>query len=275
MANQSLRVLLLGDLVGKPGVAMAEKWVPLLRKKHTLDAIIINVENAANNGKGVTPKIAELFKELGAFALTTGNHVWAQREIYQYIQDHPFLLRPLNFPSSCPGKGIFIGEVAGQTVAVINVQGRVFMGEDLDCPFKAIDSALTFVQSRTKIIFVDIHAETTSEKAALALYLDGRVTGIVGTHTHVQTADERVLPQGTAFITDLGHAGSLNSCLGSKSSIIIQKFLTQMPHKFEVETTGPFVLSGLIVNVDAATGKAASVERLRIVDDQLSQNLSE
>lgn len=269
MAKMTLRMLFLGDLYGKPGCAMAQKWVPILQKKYALDGVVINVENSANNGKGIIPKTAQMFKELGVFALTTGNHVWAQREIYQYIAENNFLLRPLNFPSTCPGKGIFIGEIAGQTVAIINAQGRVFMGEDLDCPFKAIDSALTYLQSRTKVIFIDFHAETTSEKAALAYYLDGKVSGIFGTHTHVQTADERVLPQGTSFITDLGFSGALNSSLGAKTSIIISKFLTQMPHKFETETTGPFVISGVLVDVDTTTGKSLSIERVRIIDDQL------
>jgi hypothetical protein len=266
----TLKFLFLGDIYGKPGCAMAEKWISQLVAKHAVQAVIVNTENSGNNGKGISPKIAQMFKDLGVFALTTGNHVWAQRDIYQYIGENNFLLRPLNFPSSCPGKGIFIGEVAGHTVAIINAQGRVFMREDLDCPFKAIDSALTYVQTKTKLIFIDFHAEATSEKAALAYYLDGRVSGFFGTHTHVQTADERILPKGTAFMSDLGFSGALNSALGAKSSVIIQKFLTQMPHKFEVETTGPFVMSGLFVTVDTQTGKALSVERLRIIDEQLS-----
>ena len=189
-------------------------------------------------------------------------------------QEVGFLLRPANFPSSCPGKGYALVGVKGYLIGVISVQGRVFMQQNLDCPFKTVESLLCLLSQKTKMIFVDIHAETSSEKQALGFYFDGKVSGVVGTHTHVQTADERILPNGTAYITDLGYCGALNSTLGVKKEAVIQRFLTQMPQKFSVEKSGPFVLHGAIIDVDTITGKAVHIERVRVIDEDVHKQFA-
>lgn len=263
-----LRILFIGDVVGAPGRAVLQKHINRIREQYQIDATIVNGENSAD-GRGITARIMESFKHLKINVVTSGNHIWDKKDIVPYLQAHDDLLRPANFPSACPGVGVKIIDVKGQLIAVINVQGRVFMKEHLDCPFKTVDSILTFLRDKTKTILVDFHAETTAEKAALAYYLDGRISALVGTHTHVQTADERVLPDGTAFITDLGMCGALDSSLGMKLDSIIQHFITQMPVRFTVETEGPVLLNGVWIEVDTTTGKALKIERIRIIDEQL------
>jgi metallophosphoesterase (TIGR00282 family) len=262
----NIKVLFIGDVVGAPGRAMLQKHLNPLREKYKIDATIVNGENAAD-GRGITPRIMESFTHMKIDVVTSGNHIWDKKDIVPYLQTHDDLLRPANFPSECPGVGVKIIQVKGQSIAVINAQGRVFMKEHLDCPFKTIESLLTYLRDKTKIILVDFHAETTAEKAALAYYLDGRISGIVGTHTHVQTSDERVLPGGTAFITDLGMVGALDSSLGMKLDSIIHHFMAQMPVRFTVETKGPILLNGVVMEIDATTGKAISIERIKIIDD--------
>jgi metallophosphoesterase (TIGR00282 family) len=265
---ETVRILFLGDLVGLPGRAMLARHLPELKKKYAIDGVIVNGENAAA-GKGITPKIMRFLRSIGVDVVTTGNHIWQKRDILTYFAQNTDLLRPANFPSSCPGAGITTFVCKGFTVGVMNMQGRVFMRELLACPFKTAESLLTYLKTKTSIILVDMHAETTSEKAALAYYLDGKVSAVVGTHTHVQTADERVLPGGTAFITDLGMSGALNSVLGVKKEAIIQQCINQMPTKYEVEQVGPFFLTGVWLEIDTATGKALSIERVKIVDMNL------
>jgi metallophosphoesterase (TIGR00282 family) len=263
-----LRILIIGDVVGAPGRAMVQKHLNHIREKYQIDATIVNGENAAD-GRGITPRIMESFKHFKIDMVTSGNHIWDKKDIAPYLQAHDDHLRPANFPSACPGVGVKIIDVKGQPIAVINVQGRVFMKEHLDCPFKTVDSILTYLRDKTKTVLVDFHAETTAEKAALAYYLDGRVSAVVGTHTHVQTADERILPHGTAFITDLGMCGALDSSLGMKLDSIIQHFITQMPVRFSVETEGAMLLNGVWVEIDTATGKSLKIERIRIIDNEL------
>lgn len=265
----NLRILIIGDVVGAPGRAVLQKHINRLREQLHIDATIVNGENAAD-GRGITPRIMESFKHMKVDVVTSGNHIWDKKDIVPYLQTNTDLLRPANFPSSCPGFGVKLIDVKGHSVAVINVQGRVFMKEHLDCPFKTVDSILTYLRDKTKTIIVDFHAETTAEKASLAYYLDGRISALVGTHTHVQTADERVLPAGTAFITDLGMCGALDSSLGMKLDSIIQHFITQMPTRFTVETNGPALLNGVWIEVDMQTGKALKIERIRIIDEQIS-----
>lgn len=272
---QTLRVLMLGDIVGEAGRAILQKHLPLIRRDYRIDAVVVNGENSSGNGRGITSRIMHFFKHNHVDVVTTGNHVWAAREIYSYFDQHTDLVRPANFPSGCPGSGVAMFERNGKTIAVINVQGRIFMRENLDCPFRTMDSLLTYIRTKTNLIFVDVHAEATSEKAALAYYLDGRVSAVVGTHTHVQTADEKILPQGTAFISDLGMAGALHSSLGMKKDGIIHGFLTQMPVKFAVETAGPFVMTGVYIEVDTQTGKAVAIERIKIIDNELQLAASE
>lgn len=267
-----LRLIILGDAVGVPGRAMVQKYVPKLKDELGAHGVIVNGENAASDGRGITPRIMHFFKHVGVDVVTSGNHIFAKKDIYPYLTEHKNLLRPLNFPASCPGSGVGIYQIAGHSVGVINVQGRIFMREQVSCPFRAIESALTFLRNKTSIIVVDMHAETTSEKAGIAWYFDGQVSAVWGTHTHVQTADERILPQGTGFISDLGMAGSLNSMIGMRKETILHNMLTQMPVRFEVELNGPYVLSGIVVDIDTTTGKAVHIERIRIIDNDLKIN---
>lgn len=270
MHVKTLRILLLGDLIGAPGRILFQKYVPMLKRELGIDMVVVNGENSASNGKGITSKIVHSLKHAGADIITSGNHIWQQKEIYPYLESTTELLRPDNFPAECPGRGVTTYTLpTGVLVGVINLQGRVFMREHVDCPFKAANSALTYLHHKTPIILVDMHAEATAEKMAMAYYLQGKVSAVVGTHTHVQTADERILPGGTAYITDLGMAGALNSMIGMKKEGIIRNFLTQMPTKHEIDTQGPFVLSGVWIDIETASGKAVHIERIRIIDTEL------
>ncbi len=262
--DKTLRFLFVGDVVGEAGLNVFQKLVPKLKEQYKIDAIIVNGENAAKNGKGLTAKIMEFFKHNGVSVVTSGNHIWQQKEFYSYLNSNDDVIRPANYPPGCPGRGYTFFEVGGRTVAIVNLQGRVFMHENLDCPFRNIDSILPFLQSKTNLIFIDFHAEATSEKEAFGFYLDGRVSGLLGTHTHVQTADNRVLPQGTAFISDLGFCGAQNAILGTEKEIVIGRFLTQMPARFAVEKEAPFVFNGAWVEVDADTGRSIKIERINI-----------
>ncbi|MBN1549530.1 TIGR00282 family metallophosphoesterase [Candidatus Babeliales bacterium] len=270
--KKGLRILFIGDIVGPLGVGIFQKHIDAVKKQCDIDAVVVNGENAATDGRGIVPRIAASLKHNGANVITTGNHVWARREIYQYLSENNDVLRPANFPSGCPGTGVTTITVQGHTVGIMNLQGRVFMNQHVDCPFKAADSLLTYLNSKTKCIFIDFHAETTSEKIGLGHYMDGRVTGVVGTHTHVQTADERILPGGTAFVTDLGMTGALDSMLGMKTSSIMPHLLTQMPNRFMVEDAGPAILSGVWIEFDPMTGKALNIERVLVKDTEFSLN---
>lgn len=267
-----IRILCLGDIVGVPGRALFQKHINRLRQELNIDAVIVNGENCAHDGRGITPKIMNFFKHHKVAVVTSGNHIFQKRDIYHYLTEHKDLLRPINFPASCPGTGVTTFTIGDITVGVINVQGRIFMREFVSCPFRAVESALTFLKSRTNIILVDMHAEATSEKVGIALYFDGQVSAVVGTHTHVQTADERILPGGTAFITDLGMSGALQSMIGMKKEVILHNMLTQMPMKFEVETKGPMILTGALIEIDSATGKATHIERVKVLDTDLHFN---
>lgn len=265
-----LRVLLIGDVVGSTGLAMFQKHIHHIKEKYAIDAIIVNGENSAPTGRGITPRVMKFFKHCGVDVVTSGNHIWAQRDIYSYLSENKDLLRPANFPSDTPGTGITIFNCKDERIAVVNIMGRVFMREHVECPFRTMESLLTYLKHQTSLIFVDVHAETTSEKIGLAHFLDGKVSGVVGTHTHVPTADERILPGGTAFVTDLGMVGALNGMLGMKKGPIIQQFITQMPTRFEVETAAPGTLSGVYIDVDIQSGKALDIKRVRVVDNELS-----
>lgn len=264
-----LRVLFIGDAVGESGRIMFKKHAQSIRKQYKIDALVINGENSSNQGRGITPAITQFFLDNGADVVTSGNHIWYCRDIYSYLDETDKLLRPANFPAGAPGKGVTLINVRDVQIAIINLQGRVFMREHVDDPFRAADSILAYLRDKTNIIFVDMHAEATSEKMGIAFYLAGRVSGLVGTHTHIQTADERVLPGGTAYITDLGMVGALNSMLGMQKEAIMKNFLTQLPVKFSVDTTPPYVLCGAIIDVDSQTGKATAIERIRIVDENI------
>lgn len=263
-----MRILCIGDVVGATGRSILQTHLARIRTQYKIDAVIVNGENSAQ-GRGITPRIAQFYKGLGVNVVTTGNHVWDKKDILPYIAVNKDLLRPANYPSETPGVGVTTFNCKGFVVGVVNLQGRVFMRELVDCPFRSAASILTYLHHKTNIIIVDFHAEATSEKMAIGYYLDGKVSAVVGTHTHIQTADERVLPGGTAYITDLGMVGSLNSMIGMKKEPIIQQFLNQMPIKYVVDTAAPGVLSGVWIEVDTSTGKALKIERVRLIDPEL------
>lgn len=267
--KKTVRVLLLGDVVGKTGRCMFRKHIQSVKEQHEIDFVIVNGENSCNNGRGISSRIVNFFKEHGADVITSGNHIWGQYEIQSYLETHTDLLRPANFPAACPGSGVTVVDCNGIMIGVINVQGRVFMRENTDDPFKSVDSILEDLTSKTNIILIDFHAEATAEKLAMAFYVEGRVSAIVGTHTHIATSDERILPGGTAYVTDLGMAGSLNSMIGMTKESVMPTFLTQMPSRFVVDIKPPVVMSGVWVEIDIETGKAISIERVRVIDEEL------
>ena len=270
---QTLRFLFIGDVIGQPGMAVFQRWIPKLKEKYRIDAVIVNGENAAKNGKGITPKIIDFFKQNGASVITTGNHVWEHKEVYTALSERDDVIRPANYSSGNPGKGYTFFTIQGHTVAVMNLFGRVFVRDPLDCPFRTAESLLTFIRTRTNIIFVDFHAEATSEKKAMGFYLDGKVSGVYGTHTHIQTADDHILPNGTSYITDLGGSGALYSVIGMQKEQVLQKFLLNpFMGKFVVETKGPIVLCGVWVEVDTKTGASISIERVYVVDDTINSS---
>ncbi|MDA5107293.1 MULTISPECIES: TIGR00282 family metallophosphoesterase [Brevibacillus] len=259
-----MKLLFIGDIMGAPGRDIVKAYLPLLKRKYQPTFLVANGENAAH-GRGITEKIAKELFEGGVQAITLGNHAWDNKEIYEFIDSEPRLIRPANFPAGAPGQGItYIKQPEGE-LAVINLQGRSFL-PPLECPFQTADKLVEQARKRTKYIFVDFHAEATSEKQALAWYLDGRVSAVVGTHTHVQTADERVLPQGTGFLCDVGMCGPMNGILGMEREAVIRKFLTQLPVRFEVAGE-PAQLNAVLITLDKATGHAKKLERIRIDDD--------
>lgn len=260
-----VNILFIGDVVSSPGREMVDTYVPKLKEKYRPAITIINGENAAG-GNGITKKIYKRFLEIGAQAVTLGNHTWANRDIYDFIDEEKNIIRPANFPEGVPGRGIVYIKVNEQEIAVINLQGRTFL-TPIDCPFKKADELIEEARKRTPFIFVDFHAEATSEKQAMGWYLDGKVSAVVGTHTHVQTADERILPRGTGFITDVGMTGPYDSILGVEKETIINRFITSLPARFEVDKKGRNQLNGIVFTLDSSTGKTTNVKRIIINDD--------
>ncbi len=256
-----LTVLCVGDVFGEPGRRAVQALLPRLRKQHEADLAVVNVENAAS-GFGVTPQIARTFLDQGVDVMTSGNHIWDRKEIIEYIAKENLLLRPANFPPGTPGTGSIVVKAGPHKVAVLNLMGRVFLPH-LDCPFRKADEEIARLRQETPVVIVDMHTEATSETQAMGWYLDGRVSAVVGTHRHVQTADERVLPQGTAYITDLGMTGPVDSVIGVEPALAIARFLTQMPNKFE-PARGPAALHGAVLRIDPDSGRALGIERLRV-----------
>jgi metallophosphoesterase (TIGR00282 family) len=257
-----MNVLMVGDIFGDSGRAALQKLLPRLRQQHAIDVAVVNIENAAG-GFGVTPQIARTVLEGGGVdVLTSGNHIWDKKEIIPYIAKENLLLRPANFPPGTPGSGFITVKAGPHRVAVLNLMGRVFMNP-IDCPFRKADELVAELRRETPVVLVDMHAEATSEVMALGWYLDGRVSAVVGTHRHVQTSDERILPGGTAYITDLGMTGPVDSVIGVDKDIIIQRFLTQMPIRFE-PAKGPAALRGVVIVVDPDSGRATSIQRLDV-----------
>jgi 2',3'-cyclic-nucleotide 2'-phosphodiesterase len=257
-----MKILFLGDIFGQPGRRIVKETLPALRDELAPDLVLANGENAAA-GFGITPTLVEELLDLGIAVLTSGNHIWDRKEIVPYFSEHADgrLLRPANFPANTPGHGLYVGKTnEGVEYAVMNLQGRVFM-QTIECPFRTADALLEKIPSSVKIRIVDVHAEATSEKLALGWYMDGRVTAVVGTHTHIPTADEMVLPGGTAYITDLGMTGPYDSIIGIEKEAVIRKFLDQMPARFEV-AKGDTRLCGVLIDADAETGHATSIQRI-------------
>jgi len=262
-----MKLLFVGDVFGKPGRRAVVNLLPRLIDRHRADYVIVNVENSAG-GFGVTPEIMAEFAPLGIHCYTSGNHIWDKKEGVALLDRTPNLLRPANYPEGNPGKGVHVGETAaGIPVAVINLEGRVFMNA-LESPFVVANRLLEELDPQVKVIFVDFHAEATSEKQALGFHLDGRVSAVVGTHTHVPTADERILPMGTAFQTDAGMTGPYESIIGVRVDKIVRRFLLQTPTSFEV-AKHDVRLAGALIDIDETTGKARAIERVMVRDPLL------
>ncbi|MCR1286203.1 TIGR00282 family metallophosphoesterase [Shouchella clausii] len=260
-----MRILFIGDVVGSPGRDMVETHLKRLKQHYKPTVTVINGENAAH-GKGITEKIYKGFLDLGAQMVTLGNHAWDKREIFDFIEDAKWLVRPANLPPNTPGVGFRVMKVNQLNVAVINLLGRTFMNP-ADCPFRTVDRILEEIGAEADCIFVDFHAETTSEKQAMGWHLDGRVSAVIGTHTHVQTADERILPKGTAYLSDVGMTGPLDGILGMEKEAVLYRFLTNLPARFEV-AEGRKQLNGVVIDIDDRTGKAAKIERLSFSDER-------
>ena len=247
---------MIGDIVGKLGRRTVATLLPEMRRTYKVDLVIANGENAAG-GRGLTSATAEEMYQAGIDVITSGNHIFEHREIYHILDSEAPVLRPMNYPNGAPGRGIHIRN----GVAVVNLIGRTFMPGHLDCPFRAADEALACLHDH-RVIIVDMHAEVTSEKVGMAYYLDGRVSAVLGTHTHVPTADARILPQGTAYVTDVGMVGALHSVLGMETEPIIQRFLTQLPTRFAPVERGPAVFNAVLIQIDPESGRALSIQRL-------------
>jgi metallophosphoesterase (TIGR00282 family) len=248
-------VLMVGDIIGKPGRRAMTKLLPDLRQQYGLDLVIANAENVAG-GIGLTPTTAKELLNAGVDVLTSGNHVWAQKEIIPYLDGEMPILRPLNYPPSVPGRGYLI---KGKTM-VVNLIGRTFMG-NFDCPFRTMEQLLAQLNPKPPVIIVDFHAEATSEKVALGRYFDGQVSAVLGTHTHVGTIDAQVLPQGTAYVTDIGMTGPIDSIIGDDVEAVIDRFLTMIPNRLSVGK-GKTIFNAVLVSIDKTTGKATSIDRI-------------
>ena len=249
-------ILAIGDVIGKPGRQALNVFLPQIKKEYGVDLTIVNAENSAH-GIGVTPETAEELLKAGAAVLTSGNHVWAQKAILPCLDSDMPLIRPLNYPPGVPGKGYIVKN----GVLVVNLIGRTFM-DNYDCPFRTMDTLLATLENKPPVIFVDFHAEATSEKVALGRYLDGRVSAVLGTHTHVGTIDAQILPKGTAYVTDIGMTGPMDSVIGDDPENVLKRFLTQLPYRLSAGS-GKSVVNALLIRVDDITGKATDIERIQ------------
>jgi metallophosphoesterase (TIGR00282 family) len=257
-----MRILFIGDIVGKPGRQAVEGILEKLISDYGIEFTIANGENAAG-GMGITPPIAIDILDLGVDVLTSGNHIWAKKEIIPFLDEESRILRPANYPAQVPGRGAGIYQLSnGKKVGVLNLEGRVFM-KNLDCPFRVGEKEIEILRQQTNIIIVDFHAEATSEKMAMGWFLNGKVSAILGTHTHVQTSDERILSEGTAYITDVGMTGPLASVIGIRKQVALERLLTQIPWKFDVATE-EIELQGVVVEIDSKTGKSKDIKRIRV-----------
>ncbi|MGB9840747.1 TIGR00282 family metallophosphoesterase [Thermovenabulum sp.] len=258
-----MKILFIGDIVGRPGRNILKENLKNIIEEYTVDFVIANGENAAG-GNGITKKVADELFEIGINFLTMGNHVWDNKDIFTFIDNEERIIRPLNYPPGTPGKGSKIIEIKNDLkIGIINISGRTYM-QNLDCPFRTCIEEIEKITSITNIIIVDFHAEATSEKQAMGWYLDGKVSAVIGTHTHVQTADERILPRGTAYITDVGMTGAYNSILGVEVEGVIKKFITQLPARFDV-AKGIAQLNSVLIEIEENTGRATSINRVNLL----------
>src|SRR5580658_9826759 len=264
-----MRILFIGDIVGRPGRELVKRGLAAIIEHHAIDFVVANAENAAA-GFGITREFGDHLLEWGVDVMTSGNHIWDRKEALNYIGTEPRLLRPANYPAGVPGNGSYMARTRqGETIGVINIMGRVFM-LNIDDPFAVVAREIDAMRQRTRTIFVDFHAEATSEKIAMGWHLDGRVSAVVGTHTHVQTADDRILPKGTAYLTDVGMTGPHDSIIGVEIEAALSRFLTALPAKFETATANPR-LHAVIIETDALTGRATDIERLSLGVDDLEE----
>jgi metallophosphoesterase (TIGR00282 family) len=264
-----MKLLFIGDIVGRPGRDLVKQGLSAIVEHHEIDLVIANAENAAA-GFGITREIGDQLLDWGVDVMTSGNHIWDKREALDYIGTEPRLLRPANYPAGVPGRGSYLARTDdGRPVGVVNAMGRVFM-LSIDDPFAVVLKEIEALRARTRIIFVDFHAEATSEKLAMGWHLDGKVTAVVGTHTHVQTADERILPKGTAYLTDVGMTGPHDSIIGVEIEPALGRFLNGLPSKFETATSNPR-LNAVVIDADEQTGRANAITRLSYSADQLKE----
>lgn len=265
-----MKLVFIGDIVGKPGRQIVAQRIREIREAWQPDIILANAENAAG-GLGATPEVIDELKKLGISGFTMGNHTWRKKTIISAMPGLPELVRPANFPPGLPGKGATVITLPdGRKLGLLNLIGRVYM-EPFDCPFRAADMLLPELLKETRTILVDMHAEATSEKIAMGWHLDGRCSAVVGTHTHVQTADNWIMPAGTAYITDVGMCGPIQSVIGTDKDVVVKKFITGMPEKFDV-ATGMALLSAVAIEIDDATGQARAIERILIRDEKVKKN---
>lgn len=255
----SIKILFIGDIIGKPGLDLVQTWLPGLIQKYKPDLVIANGENVSD-GKGCTSKEGKILFELGVHVITGGNHTWDKHQSQDYLKSEPRVIRPLNYPKGAYGNGYHIATTKSGKVAVLNLQGRTFMAP-LDCPFRTADWILQRIKSETKVIVLDFHAEATAEKMALGHYLDGKISALIGTHTHTQTADERILEGGTGYITDVGMSGPYDSVIGMKTIAAINRFLYQTPQKYETAIDNVH-LAGVYLIIDSESGKCSEIERI-------------
>lgn len=260
---ETVKIVFIGDIVSRAGRQAISEYLPLIRKEHEISLVIGNAENAAG-GTGLTPHIIDELLDCGLDVMTSGNHIWRKKEVIEELNTRPYVIRPANYPEGTPGLGYCRIEANGVSIGVVNLCGRVFMAP-IDCPFRVGVKVIEEIKQNSSVIIVDMHAEATSEKQALGWYLDGRVSAVIGTHTHIQTSDARILPRGTAYITDAGMTGPSESVLGIKKEIIIKRFLTNLPQKFEVAKNYP-QLEGVILEIDARSGKARSIQAFHYAD---------
>ncbi len=255
-----MRILMVGDIVGRPGRNCIRDMLPKIKENYQVDFVVANGENAAG-GHGLTRKTSDELFSYEIDVLTMGNHVWDKKEIFNFIDAEERIVRPANYPPGTPGRGFNVFTVNSCKIAVLNLSGRVFMS-DLDCPFRKADEAIEELNKLSDFIILDFHAEATSEKIAMSFYLDGKVAAIIGTHTHVQTADEKISQEGTAYLTDVGMTGPINSILGMESETIVKKIVTKLPAKFEV-ASGDAQFNAILIDIDDKSGKAENVERIQ------------